>query len=1782
MDCLDHEVKEKIWDILRVCKPMETLCRCHSPFTVAMRLGSDILMSNTSVLVTGKVIPWNLTGSSFFGSSVHCFDCQCERFTECDIRFPLWQWDLTIAEADEVLLVGALWDGDTITLMHDQSGAFPLPDGRNRMNHRVVEGHHINCYEMFAGGFGGWGHAITGMRDVGIPISSTYALDFDEHCAEAFCKSHQFTFVSSCPKHCCDEINRYESQGVASKVVMNTSIDQFWWLSILAMDRVDVWCVSAPCPPWSHADLAPGLAKMDGRHLVLSIALMALYRPKTLVLENVSTLLQHKHWKVIREAFMWAGYHIKWVQSLDLLDVLPQKRERMILVAIDVHNPKVGLHICQTWPKVLSPSLRSHDILIQLDDIWLKQSHVSTSELKLYMDPHNLPKDAKVMNPAKRSKKDMIKYRLRSVDDFFACILTSYGQPLQLHEKLIQRGGIYGSLVLDGGVPRKLTLPEIAMLFGILGRTWLPLDFQLATKFLGNAISIPHALIGLLNAVQFIYPSIGAEMSTQEIFARIMSKRIKAEDIQWNFEADGVWISQNENQTAVGLAPTQPMCRTANLVVHSPLNTYVVKCEHGVSILETLRILNGPSIPAFVELRFGDAKEVHVPLTDDIKMGAKDIHVYTNVESRLIIDDALFARCGQRYLVVLTPDMPLILHRHSFHQYQEVLQTLSMLWPEHVNEWRLGGMTRSLPDLQEHCPGAMWITKKIGQTFELPIDQWMNMVHVQSDAFVWHGNHHELQVLFNTWLDGGIVDILACVGWHFTMTMHSTSEECDRKLYLSPRPGTLHATYETVRSMIITRLFLMIMPNEELQHEGGVQVKIKIWNSWAWKGKVEPSMKIGDLIHLWFQASLLAKFPMEMRVVCFGKRANPDLEIRQYCVDNDTPIPLHLILSLHGGGSGSVPHNIPISDTASEYETWINPIALQDMDMQSAISIMIRQFYQIPFDSRDFEMNIISGIKMYEEVHQFVVVGPMTHVIRFMRFFKESGIERMLDSIGWQVVLQFREYTSPAKVAALICPIAGKQTSSITLASSFMRSILTILALPEQKGLHLDLVKVSIKLWDDWVYEQMLSKYTPCHVFTDAWDEVSDFMGKDGNMRMICRGRRLNPDYALHHYARTNHDGDMHVRIHFVLGLHGGAGGPKSNTEAFVKAKNGMATMLLGLGCDLKEVSMFVERIVSAAGPSAVEQITKMSESHAQIHALQSLSKTLNMTMPQIDKSSHQRGKIVQKTLAKKTPIEVVINPSDYQVTEGFFYNQDDTPCLQKESIRGSSTGFTLMDGESAMPWISSSQPMSADELGVVIIGSCPSKVTSGCNRVKVPMYNKQGQPLIMDCCLHQLGSKDIKIKTPKQVDVKVSDSRVMAVTIFQDEVEQRVWEQMTKSPIKTIFEILNGLDLQINLPSPPWGRSWRNPKGPCHPEAAESFQCHMRVLAGDFREMLCVSGQAGLYTTPKDEKHHVDTSFGIIWIDIAIDTLKVQASAYPSNRGLVKVVKGRSAKISRGVRVDSSDYAEAHKHFKPSQDVPDMIAANYIAKLTPTPVGANAADVRNWLKQMKWPAKPLKPMGKDTWILGFSSQIDDQFVKWGESLMLLTWIPNKQQMRNQPIIAGDKPKPIPQKQWDGVTHDKGDPWEQYMANTRGNAKPEANISLQSSRAPGNTGVSQRVTDGPVEERFKKQDAQIDALRQSMQQMQDRVDQSAKDQKTFGEQVKQEFGQIRGEFTKALAHTTETFEKTLDTSLRRQDTQLHQAFTELKALFQSTPVPAKKAKTQKPGDKVEDIEVDDS
>ena len=456
----------------------------------------------------------------------------------------------------------------------------------------------------------------------------------------------------------------------------------------------------------------------------------------------------------------------------------------------------------------------------------------------------------------------------------------------------------------------------------------------------------------------------------------------------------------------------------------------------------------------------------------------------------------------------------------------------------------------------------------------------------------------------------------------------------------------------------------------------------------------------------------------------------------------------------------------------------------------------------------------------------------------------------------------------------------------------------------------------------------------------------------------ICEWFVVGEDWTLiMHYIimhERNHDGDMDFRIHFVLGLHGGVRGPKSNTEAFVKAKNGMATMLLGLGCDLKEVSMFVERIVSAAGPSAVEQITKMSESHAQIHALQSLSKTLNMTMPQIDKSSHQRGKIVQKTLAKKTPIEVIINPSDYQVTEDFFYNQDDTPCLQKESIRGSSTGFTLMDGESAMPWISSSQPMSADELGVVIIGSCPSKVTSGCNRVKVPMYNKQGQPLIMDCCLHQLGSKDIKIKTPKQVDVKVSDSRVMAVTIFQDEVEQRVWEQMTKSPIKTIFEILNGLDLQINLPSPPWGRSWRNRKGPCHPEAAESFQCHMRVLAGDFREMLCVSGQAGLYTTPKDEKHHVDTSFGIIWIDIAIDTLKVQASAYPSNRGLVKVVKGRSAKISRGVRV----YV--------------LIA---LTMLKHTNTSNHPKTFLTWLQQItlqSWHRLPLEPM-QQTFVTGWS-----------------------------------------------------------------------------------------------------------------------------------------------------------------------------------------------------------------
>ena len=1765
MDDLDDATKIKIWDILHVFSPVQSLCRCYGNFTVGIHIEDILDMSNNEVNINGAVISVNQCSDHFFGIPIHEKKCECDILQNCQVILPRWAWETVICDNSDILLAGALWDGEKISVMHEQAAIIPLLKHSWSKLDINEDRRSVTCFEMFSGGFGGWSHAIKAIEASGLKIRTAFALDRHQGCAWTFAKSHSFDFVISSPSQYRECSHEWNNQHEGSpQIVFNTAMENMWWLSVVGKFATSMWVMSPPCPPWSSADKALGLLRMDGRCLIWTLMCVALHRPPVILLENVATLKSHCHWKIILEVFKHIQYQIKWIQSLDLADIIPHKRDRMILIAIDAHGPESQSFKCQPWPFIQKPSFRTYGVTLELDEFWKKHAVVSQEEMKMYLDPNNLPKDARLSGHVKRSKRDVVKYRLRGLDDQASCIMTSYGQPLSLFEPLVQRGGIYGCLFLDGDQPRKLIIPEIALLFGLLDRCWLPLDYSASMMYMGNAIAIPHALIALLNGIMYV-DSQFTDIPLQECFADIMSQHVSNRNICIDFQDEGIWISKGQ-KSDISEAATQPMLSFTILIVQTPIGTVCIRCQMGLKIMLVRQAVMGASIPGQIDIHCGTEKGYHMPVLDHMIVDTHTLKVHANVMSRLLLDEKNFALTDAPIIVVLTPDSPMCLMRQQNMEVQDVLLALRIQF-DNEHEWTLFGLSKQPLDLRERCPNFIFAIVKPCIRPVLPVGDCVGLLSPIVDALAWQGPVEKIDDLIHIIRQSATDEFLSCMGWHFTQGLMNLD---DRKLFLTPKPGILHTPLEMARMMMITRVFIATIPQVD-DIEGTFTLRIKVWDTWLWKGNINQDTIGDDILKAWDFASMVVGFHINMRIVINGASANPEWKIRQFGREDKDSIDLYLIPMLHGGGRSSETVSVRDSgeDSGSESSESVpeilDPISLEATDMQSAVSQMLEDFLALDCPAREFDLDSIKHFRLLADPHKLVAYGAMPQLIEFMKYMAYSGMEKILDYIGWHVALQFVEFSPPTRVRLLIMPIPGRRHATVTLAGGFIHSALTIMAMPIPETMSSRRVHVKIKIWNVWAYDAWLDENMICQVLLHSWETTAVFLGAQLRLRMVVKGKKINPDFALKRYATEDAYGERILKIFLVLELHGGGPSTQATSEQTTKAKNAVASLLLDHGCDLQTVSTFTHKLVHSVGPMSIDHIMKQKDLSTKVHAIQTMADALNLKFPDVTLANQQRDKQTQKKITKKMPVaDVYLNPADFQVKSGFLLNEDDTPAVQKESIRGSSTGFVLLDPEAARPWITSSGNLSSDELAVIVVGRCPHEDTQRCDRIGLPVFNKMNQPMILDCCLHQLGAKKLKTSSLKQCDIDICDTSVLAFTIFKDEVETKTWSNMTKSPFRTIFDILATLDMHIQLPTPPWGRSWRNSKGPSSPEQAESFQCHARIETKKRNDLLRISGQTGLYVTPKDGNKQVDSDFGIIWMDMPLEQLRVLASTYPKGLGLIKVVKNKSSKISRGIRVSSNDFSDAFKHFKPTHDIPDMINVTVVAKLSPIPVGAGMEDVKKWLKLIGWKAKPIRPLRQDAWLLGFEGKIEDQFVKWGETTMLLTWLPDRKETHKSHIIAGEAVKSQA-----GTNQDNQDvpfdPWMAYI-NKQKSGKEQPPTGGKS----GDSMIPQRSVDGPTETRFRKHEEQIDELKLSMQKMSQQLEQHQDEQQQMQVQVTSEFQAVRHEIAKSVEESTKKFEQTLEHSLRRQDGQLQAAFSELKAIIQSSPRPEKKAKVVKP------------
>ena len=1786
---------QRILDKLREATFCTSLCDCCDSSSLVFRMDRALSMTKNGTLAECSVL--TSKGSmmnQFFGFELATRQCNHEQTKSFRANFDNEQWKVLENHGYHAIMIGGKFRSGVIDLSSDRCAILPFDrHAKSEADARVV-----NFAEMFAGGFSGWTFVAKSISKMGIDLRHLWAIDKDPDCRESYVFTHKPDITAITRDQFWKDFRQDQDDYGHRSVFVHAPISERWWLTAFP-EELDILAASPPCPPWAITNHAPGFDRSDGLTFLEMMQYAAWIRPRVLVIENIASITKHPHWNVIKAVFQWAHYQIKGFLNLNLLDQGPQQRERMILIAVDVHDDSVTDHVFEKWPVAKFPSLKGYHALISELGLWKDYTDITYDEMLRYCDVNSMPRDTTVKGHSKRSLRDLQKYRFRNEMGYAACFMTSYGQPCQLKDSLLKDGGLYGSLLQQGTSIRKFAPPEIAFLQGLIDDLWLPKNYRQQMKILGNCISIPHAAWGLVNAILMIYEDIFGRPCF-EVFQDIIGDRIHAMNYMCEERDGGFVISRRESHDFLDISPTLPLRGFSKVTVRTTLQEYTIVCSEHVSIVNAIRLLTGQSCPSTISMQPCDAHEFTLPLTHEVRAGSLDHHVIVNVASRLILPDSSFfmSIAGLDMVCILTPQMILVVERFFGMQIRDFHTFLSQHPQLQGFEWCILDSCGSILSDDLDAPSCVFAC-------EMPLKSKLDLMswnHIQFRecclTFQAVANMKEIHDFLNFLDAKGILQGIQSLGWDFVISLDFRSCSDKRKLMLIQRPGFLPAMPDMIKRFLQARIFAGLLSEfcgmpatkEGYQIE---KVSIKLWDLHLWKGYVNSAMKGQTILDLWEMASLIVNDHVELRLIVDGRQFNPEFELSSIVTITTVVIKIHLITALHGGGSSSqsdcsvesietIPSSESIMDDSSveqhvpvfhrDYPRQ-DVIALEAQSHDAIVANVITFVLDQQVSERSCDIEMFRGLVLKElDIGLFFQTTP-SKIISILEFFSSSGIERAFRRVGWMAVMEFVQFGSDPVTRLLLIPIPpGNEGTMSHCSKSAVRSIfLTLthaLSLPIVRNVRAT-VFVGIKAWGVWIFMGWVDGYALVSTFTRPWELLAEVVERPSQLRVVCKGRAVNPERQIVEFTHCNERNELCVNFHLVMQLQGGGFGKQTKSETVVKNKNAIASFLLERGADLQQTSIFAEKIVVSAGGQAIYHIISIQDDATKMQALVKLAKTLNLTVPDINHVHAQKSKTVGKKIKDQKMVGPPLCASDFRIKPGFFLNQDGSNCDQIDAIQAGCSGICLMSPEEAIPWVQSDQTLSQDELAVLVLGQCPAVDKKACRRTTTPAFDVHDKPILLSTCLHCVGNKQVKIsERSKAADIVVSSTVVCALTIFQDELEEGSWSKLLDAPVKMCFDLLQQSGVTLTLPCAPWGRSWRNAQGKCPPQTADSFQVHIRLPSDRKEALMKISGICKVYVTPKSDDHLIDEEFSIIWLDKNLGELKVLVAACHHHFGLVKVVKSNGKKINRGIRFHKDKFKEMHESLKPGITVPIQMTCVHFAKLAPTPVGASHEQVLAWLKEIDWLAKPVKPLGASAWMIGAPKKFEATWASWNNQLLLLSWFPPKSTQAQKVVVAGSvQPKTTANEVVNSVTTGglQVDPWAAYVRQSG---------RVLDNEAPKGDGRSTssipRVTTGPIEDRFAKQDQQIDSLKSSLQAVTARLDTQEKRHEAFQHDVKSEFSAVKSDMTAQCKALTASFEDTLNRSLRRQDQQLGDAFTELKALIMEKAVPAKKAKTAKP------------
>ena len=612
-------------------------------------------------------------------------------------------------------------------------------------------------------------------------------------------------------------------------------------------------------------------------------------------------------------------------------------------------------------------------------------------------------------------------------------------------------------------------------------------------------------------------------------------------------------------------------------------------------------------------------------------------------------------------------------------------------------------------------------------------------------------------------------------------------------------------------------------------------------------------------------------------------------------------------------------------------------------------------------------------------------------------------------------------------------------------------------------------------------------------------------------------------------------------------------GGPvKQNWDVHIR--NQLASSLLPLGVPVEQLPGMTDAVLKTVGRAKLQAVLKSTSSKDLQAQLVQYVRQAGFVIDFPNKREtvpiplkKPRAEQIKKDLEN-------MDMESLQLEPGFFTDSEGNQISQTDKLYPKTTGLMIARESQIIDWLAGSSTISPDPLGAFVVGCSQVKTNLNQEKILVPARTSTGKPLILSGTLVQFGERLIHCTASDAeslIDVE-GTSTVVSITAWRTEFADEQWQELLRKPIQAFQNAFADSTATAPLITT-WGISFRTQGKVVDKQHAESIQLHATVEVGRIADALRRSGFNGFYIIPKNSEGQPDPEWKIIWLDGQHKQPEAHADAIRMMSKVAQPFGLVRNKTSYGIRVRKAHYEEAWQILKPSVPLPTSIADKDIYKVSPLPYGCSPISLTQWLQHIDWDAKPVRPVGPQSWLIAASNPPPLQFHTFNGQPTLIRQLPPRGNKPQPVVVAGARldSRPVNQSSSQQLT---GDPW----ANAWANYKPTTSSVNNGTSAP----KTPEIGIGSVQQHLQSQDDKI-------QKMADDIADLQKSQQTSKVEVDGKLNQL----AEGIEHAQQNFqtqmqqlkgdlESSFAQALATQNQSINTGFQDLKKMFQEQRTPA--------------------